>query len=32
MSNGFSNKHVPMETTEQQQSNGVLYAVHAERL
>jgi hypothetical protein len=32
MSNGFSNKHVPKETTEQQQKNGVLYAVRAQGL
>jgi hypothetical protein len=31
-SNSFSNKHVPMETIEQQQKNGVSCAVRAEML
>jgi hypothetical protein len=32
LSNGFSNKHVPTETNEQQQRNGVFCAVRTEML
>jgi hypothetical protein len=32
LSNGFSNKHVSMETIEQNQRNRVFYEVHAEDL
>jgi hypothetical protein len=32
LDNAFANKHIPMETIEQQQRNGVFYEARAEML